>query len=124
MSADVDSTFYLEGLAAGEVRIQRCVCGHVQHPARALCLRCLRRSPAWEVIEAVGTLYALTSRPPRGGDDEPHVVGLVDLDVGVRMLGRLVPVGGAASSIGDRVRGAASPETSSVVFASLVRDVE
>jgi uncharacterized protein len=115
MTVDIDSRPFFEGLADNEICVQSCDCGHVQHPARAVCLACLVPNPQWRSIDASGSVYALTSRAGNDGAD-PTAIALVDLDVGVRMLGAVRPgADGALPGIGSRVRGVAHSGTA-VVF--------
>ena len=81
--------------------IQRCDgCGAHQFPPRPYCLHCLG-PVAWVEASGSGTLYSKTTiRIPIGGDVEPpYAVGLVELDEGPRLLGRVVET----CAIGDRV---------------------
>lgn len=95
-------TVYREGLAAGELRFQRCgSCdGAVFYP-RVLCPFCGSRELVWATAAGGGTVYATTAMHRR--DAEPYNVCLVDLDEGFRMMSR-VEGPAAAVAIGERVR--------------------
>lgn len=93
---------YEEGLAAGELRFQRCRCGAAVFYPRTFCPACGGTALAWEVSAGEGTVYATTTM--RIGADAPYNVCLVDLDEGFRMMSRVDGVPGDAVRIGDRVR--------------------
>jgi uncharacterized protein len=79
---------------AGEVRIQRCpACARHLYPPRGACPDCGSVVLTWVPISGGGTLYSFTVHH-RGGpgfrDAAPYVIGIVELDEGVRMLGRVL----------------------------------
>ncbi len=89
-----DNAFFWDGVAAGELRIQRCVsCGELRHPPGPMCPHC--RSTDWDHVVASGrgTVHAnvVHHHPPLPGVDVPHGVLLVDLEEGVRVVSE--PVG-------------------------------
>jgi uncharacterized OB-fold protein len=97
---------YLEGLAQGELRFQRCAaCGRAQRLARHACAWCGAPEPAWQTAAGTGTVFALTEvrRAPTDAFRAlvPYTLALVDLDEGARLMGHAV----AGLRIGDRVRG-------------------
>jgi uncharacterized protein len=87
---------FLEGCAEGRLLVQRCTaCEHRQFYPRPFCVRCA--GPVeWIEASGLGSLYTFTVvRQFRGepfGSELPYVVGMVDLDEGVRMLGTLTDV--------------------------------
>jgi uncharacterized protein len=94
---------YREGLAAGELRYQRCGgCGRAVFYPRVLCPFCGATELAWEAAEGEGTVYATTAMPRHDGPSR-HVC-LVDLDEGFRLMSRVDGVEAEAVAIGDRVR--------------------
>ena len=99
---------YWDGLARGEVRVQRCdVCGHWAHYPRHRCPVCLSDRLTWHPVEPEGTVYTFTvaRRPtaPPFADDVPQVIAVVELDVGVRMTTTLVDVDADDVRVGMRV---------------------
>jgi uncharacterized OB-fold protein len=96
---DGDSRPYWEGIARGELRIQRCeACGrHVFYP-RSICPHCHADQLAWVTASGEGTIYSYTvvhqAFGPFAGE-VPVVVALVELAEGVRMLTRIVGVDGS-----------------------------
>jgi hypothetical protein len=89
---------FQEGLEAGELRIQTCGdCGRHNMYPRHHCPFCLSTDLGWTVAAGTGVLHSYTvvrAVPPRGFEDElPYALGVVKLDEGVQLLGRLQPTG-------------------------------
>jgi uncharacterized OB-fold protein len=103
---DAESKEFWDGIAAGELRVQRCEsCGQAVFYPRALCTHCHSDRLVWTVAKGTGTVYSYTVAHRGFGEfaaQAPFTVALVDLDEGVRMLTRIV--GGGPIEIGDRVR--------------------
>jgi uncharacterized OB-fold protein len=76
--------------------IQRCDdCGGHYFYARPLCPLCLSRSVKWVEASGRGRLhtFVVNQRGPRGFPAEgPFVVGIVELEEGVRMMSNIVGV--------------------------------
>lgn len=88
-TADDDTAVFWDGVAAGELRLQRCsTCGVLRHPPGPMCARC--RSLDWETIVACGegTIFSrvVAHYPELAGFTYPYVVALVDLAEGVRIV--------------------------------------
>ena len=87
-----DTAFFWEGVAAHRLLIQRCLqCGELRHPPRPMCPRC--NALDWDSVESTGrgTVYSfvLPRHPRYPGFDDPHIVVLVELDEGVRLVSNL-----------------------------------
>jgi uncharacterized OB-fold protein/acyl dehydratase len=100
--ATPDTTFFWEGTALGELRIQRCPgCGALRHPPGPMCPSCGTPGDGGYVV-AAGTgevfSYVVHHHPPVPGKKLPMVVALVQLPEGVRMVGEMPGV------VPDRVR--------------------
>jgi hypothetical protein len=85
---------YWEGAARGKLVLQRCGgCGKIRHYPRVLCDACY--SFAVEPLEAQGrgTIHSWTvahhAFDPSVAAETPYVLATVDLEEGVRVLGRL-----------------------------------
>ena len=96
---------YQAELAQGRFLIQRCNdCGqHVFFP-RESCPHCGAHGPAWVAPSGLGTVYTVTTirrKPEAGGD---YNVCLIDLDEGVRMMGRVEIQPVDAVPVGQRVQ--------------------
>lgn len=102
---DAESKEFWDGIAAGELRLQRCEsCGRAVFYPRSLCPHCHSDRLVWTVATGEGTVYSYTVAHRGFGEfaaQAPYTVALVDLDEGVRMLTRIV---GGPVAIGDRVR--------------------
>lgn len=88
-TADRDNAFFWEGVAEGELRLQRCAgCGRLRHPPGPMCPSC--RSFDWTVEPSTGrgTVYsAIVARYPElPGFVYPYVVALIELEEGVRVV--------------------------------------
>ncbi|MGI9006070.1 MAG: OB-fold domain-containing protein [Streptosporangiaceae bacterium] len=87
-----DTQFFWDGLAAGELRIQRCpACGALRHPPGPMCPRCGAADPGYQVAAGTGTVfsYVVHHHPPVPGKTLPLVIALAELDEGVRVLAEM-----------------------------------
>ena len=99
---------YWEGLAAGEVRLQKCQgCASYQYPPESFCYACGTAELAWEQVRGEGTIYSFivvhqayhqAFRPLI-----PYTVVIVQMDEGPRMLGTMLELD-QMIEIGDRVK--------------------
>ncbi|WP_186425377.1 Zn-ribbon domain-containing OB-fold protein [Cupriavidus metallidurans] len=81
---------YLHHLAQGQLRIQQCgECGrHVFYP-RVACPHCGGSDLHWVATSGQGTIYASSLIMGKPGTGTDYAIVLVDLDEGVRMMGRV-----------------------------------
>ena len=89
-------TEFREGLARGELPIQRCgACGKPNMYPRYACPHCQSEDLGWQKAAGGGTLMSFTvlrAGAPEGFESElPYALAVVKLDEGVQLLGRLVP---------------------------------
>ncbi len=100
---------FWDGLAEGQVRIQRCddCHGWVFYP-RSHCSHCLSDRLSWQTVSGAATLYSFTitrqATAPFFVDEVPQRLAVVELDEGVRMTSTLVDVADADIHIGMRLR--------------------
>jgi hypothetical protein len=99
---------FWEGLAAGEVRLQRCgACGAHQYPAESFCYQCGALAPAWVQVAGEGTVYSFIvvhqQYHEAFKDFLPYTVAIVQMDEGPRMLSAMLGLR-APIAIGDRVK--------------------
>lgn len=85
-----------DGLAAGKLNIQRCnACGKLMLYPRYRCIDCHSDDLGWVEASGKGKLHSFTvvrAIPPTGFEDElPYGLGIVKLEEGVQLMGRLVP---------------------------------
>ena len=104
---NLDTAYFWEGTAAGELRIQRCTaCGSLRHPPGPACPDCRALERDFVVAAGGGTVfsYGVHRHPPVPGQELPITLVLVDLPEGVRMIGRLKDVASGEIEIGMSVR--------------------
>jgi uncharacterized OB-fold protein len=85
---------YLDGLRAGELRIQRCTnCAEYRFPPSRICPKCLSTEWAWTPISGRGTVWSWIRMHRRyiAGCEPPYVICLVKLEEGPRMIASVVP---------------------------------
>ena len=84
------------GLTRGELLVQKCnACGKPNMYPRYACPHCQSESLGWQKASGKGVLHSFTILrlgAPEGFENElPYALGVVKLDEGVQLLGRLVP---------------------------------
>ena len=102
-----DTRFFWDGLAAGELRIQRCgACGALRHPPGPMCPTCGSAQAGYVVAAGTGTVfsYVVHHHPPVPGKRLPLVIALVELDEGVRVVGEMPGVQPDDARVGLPVR--------------------
>jgi uncharacterized protein len=108
IDGDGDSRVYWEGVAQGELRIQRCaVCARSVFYPRALCPHCHSDQLAWIVATGKGTIYTYTVAHQAYGtfaSEIPFVIAIVELEEGVRMMTRIVDAPRERITIGALVQ--------------------
>jgi uncharacterized protein len=98
---------YWEAARQGQLVLQKCgQCGTVRHYPRLLCDRCHSREVAWTPASGRGRIHSWTVCHhvfhPGFAADVPYVLVTVDLEEGVRALGRW---SGDTQAIGTPVQG-------------------
>ncbi len=100
---------FWDGLAAGEVRLQRCrdCAAWVFYP-RVRCNHCACDALEWHTVSGAGELYTFTvarvPTAPQFADDVPQLLAVVQLDEGVRLTTTLVDCAPEDIRIGMRVQ--------------------
>lgn len=84
------------GLARGELLVQKCnSCGKLNMYPRYACPHCQSESLGWHKTSGRGILHSYTvlrvGAPQGFEEDLPYALGVVKLEEGVQLLGRLVP---------------------------------
>lgn len=108
---------YWEAAARGELLLQRCRgCGKVRHYPRLLCDQCYSDAAEWIASSGKGTIHSWTiahhAFHAAFAAELPYTLITIDLDEGVRALGRWR--GDAALSIGLKVQGRFEPREGGV----------
>jgi len=98
---------YWEGAAAGRLMIQRCsACGLLRHYPRLVCSSCYSTAVTWVEASGRGAIHSWTvahhAYHPSFAAELPYTLVTVDLEEGVRALGRWR---GGAPAIGQKVMG-------------------
>lgn len=107
-----DNEAFWEGTAAGELRIQRCAsCCRLRHPWQPACRHCHSLDHDYVVASGKGEVYSFVvhHHPPLPGFEPPFVIGLVELDEGVRIVGEVVDVDRAEVQVGMPVEARFTP---------------
>lgn len=94
-SINRDNAFWFEGARNEQLLIQRCAgCGELRHPPGPACPSC--GSFDWDTLEASGrgTVYSYTvnHHPQVPAFDYPLVVGLIELEEGVRLVANVIGI--------------------------------
>ena len=90
-----DTSFFWDGARRGELLIQRCTsCGTLRHPPGPGCPSC--GSLDWDTVRASGRgtvfSYAVHHYPPIPGFEYPLLVGLIELEEGVRLISNITGI--------------------------------
>ncbi len=107
-----DNEAFWEGTAADELRIQRCTsCLRLRHPWQPACRHCHSLDHDYVVASGTGEIYsfAVHHHPPLPGFEPPFVIGLIELEEGVRIVGEVVDVDRADVHVGLPVRARFTP---------------
>jgi uncharacterized protein len=96
-AGEVDAAAFWTALDGGHLLVARCnACGHRWLPPLATCPRCASRDVASAAAAPAGALYSWTvihlAADPAYAAGTPYTVGLVTLDDGTRLYGRVVDV--------------------------------
>lgn len=103
---NADNAYFWDGVAAGELRIQRCSrCATLRHPSGPGCALC--GSLDWDYVVASGQgrvhSYAVVHHPLLPPFESPYTVLVVDLQEGVRFVSQLIGEIGTSVGIGSLV---------------------
>lgn len=89
-----DNREYWDGLAAGELRVQRCTgCNRLRYPIVPVCPHCSGTKFDWRKLSGRGQVYSWVRYHrgylPEFEDLMPYIVITAQMQEGVRMYGRL-----------------------------------
>jgi uncharacterized OB-fold protein len=111
---------FWESLGEGQFRLQECsACGTRRFPLAPCCFACLSLRYDWKEIAATGRVSAAITVHRATGDAAwagavPFLTGVVDLDAGLRLPGRLLCHCGLAARHGTPVTLVSIPTTGPV----------
>lgn len=103
-----DEEFW-SAIADGTLLVQICNdCGHRQFYPKPVCSECFSPNLGWLTSAAEGSVYSFTvvrvPRDPAFADEVPLALAEVELDEGVRLLGRVMDADPDDLAIGMRVK--------------------
>lgn len=108
IASDSDSRPYWEGIAQGELRVQRCdACSRAVFYPRSICPHCHTNRLSWIVATGKGTIYSYTVAHQAFGAfaaGVPYIIAIVELEEGARMMTRIVDTPRERVSIGAPVQ--------------------
>ena len=103
----LDTTPFWNGVRERRLVLQFCTdSGRFQHPPRPVSIFTGSRRLEWREASGAGTIHAssvLHAIPGGGHDRRDHCYASVDLDAGVRLLGRLLDCAPGDARVGARV---------------------
>jgi uncharacterized OB-fold protein len=107
-TADPLTAPFWDGANQDQLLIQACDrCGYLRWPPGPMCPECQDPNATWTPVRPSGTVWSTATYrralDPAFADDVPYTVGLIELDDGPRMYGRL-HVEPGADVIGRAVR--------------------
>ncbi|CAG9186910.1 Zn-ribbon domain-containing OB-fold protein [Cupriavidus pinatubonensis] len=93
----LDAQPYWEGLAAGQLKYQRCTaCGEAVWPAHSFCPHCEADEGdglVWQQAKGTGTLYSFSTvmrgPTPAFASIAPYTVGFVEMDEGYHLFAQI-----------------------------------
>lgn len=91
---DPETAPFWAATSEGRLEVQKCLnCGYLRWPPGPLCNECSSDQTAWTEVRPEGTLWSVATYhralDPRFKDEIPYSVGLIELDEGPRMYGRM-----------------------------------
>lgn len=91
---DNDSRIFWEGVQNHTLKLQKCDhCKKYIFYPRFLCPHCFSEHLTWEETSGQGKIHSYTvvhKAPPPFQEDVPYVIGIIDLEEGVRMMSRII----------------------------------
>jgi uncharacterized OB-fold protein len=101
-----DTDYFWDGLVEHRLLIQRCLqCKTLRHPPGPMCPRC--HSLEWDAVDSPGRgavfSYTVVHAPYAPGFWQPSIIGVVELDEGVRVVANVIGTSPDELSLGTRV---------------------
>ncbi len=100
-----DTQFFWDGIANGELRIQKCECGALHHPPMVRCPKCGAYDLGWVVASGRGKVYSHVEpkHPQIPSFDYPLVIGLIELEEGTRLISNVIDIEADRVEVGMEV---------------------
>ena len=106
-SGYLDTAPFWNGIRERRLVLQFCTdSARFQHPPRPVSMFTGSRRLEWREVNGAGTIHAtsvLRAATGRGADAREHCYASIDLDAGVRILGRLLDCAPGEARVGARV---------------------
>jgi len=102
-----DNAWWWDGIAAGELLIQKCSdCGVLRHPPAPMCGKCQSTKFGTQTSSGKGSVHTFTVMhyPKFPGFDYPFVAAVIDLEEGTRIVSNVVGVDPSEVHIGMSVQ--------------------
>lgn len=107
VARDTSTAEFFDATAAGKFLLRRCSAGHFSEPAAAQCTTCASTSLRWEAAGGGATLVSWAvawSRPASGGEPQPTVLVIAELDEGPWWWSQLADGDPTDLAVGQRLR--------------------
>jgi len=107
VTRDAATAEFFDATAAGKFLLRRCAAGHFSEPPAAQCTTCASTELRWEAARGGATLVSWAvawSRPAAGGEPQPTVLAIAELDEGPWWWSQLVDADPANLAAGRRLR--------------------
>ncbi len=111
---------FWDACRAGELRLQKCTCGHLRYPINRFCPVCLSDQCVWTPVSGRGTVFAYVvfhnAYHPGFKGDLPYNVALVQLEEGPRMYSNVVGTPNDQVRVGDALEVVFDPVTPDITI--------
>lgn len=107
VARDAATAEFFDGTAAGKFLLRCCPEGHFSEPPAAQCTTCASPALRWEAARGGATLVSWAvawSRPGGGGESQPTVLVIAELDEGPWWWSQLVDADLAILAVGQPLR--------------------
>ena len=105
--AYLDTSPFWKGIGERRLMLQFCTdSGRFQHPPRPVSVFTGSRRLEWREVDGAGAIHATSvfrAAPGRGPDRPDQCYASIDLDAGVRIIGRLLDCAPGEARVGARV---------------------
>ncbi len=95
VATNVDNKPYWDYIRQHELRVQKCVkCGKLHYPVSPICPHCMSLESEWTRLSGKGKVISFVivhrGRSPLFPPNSPYVVGIIEMEEGIRMLSNVV----------------------------------
>lgn len=107
VARDAATAEFFDAAAAGKFLLRCCPAGHFSEPPAAQCTTCASTALRWEAARGTATLVSWAvawSRSAGGGEPQPTVLVIAELDEGPWWWSQLVDANLTGLAVGQRLR--------------------